>query len=115
MVTREQALTTNEFHHNGCVRDYGPRGGEKDHIERWRRSGATQTWKTHPLWFRLPIKFGLYHSSVITHDNAQHFHVISECPLLDLDPAESEEQVEAPPEYTAPSHRRYARGRGHNW
>lgn len=82
MVTKEQAQRSNEFHANGCIQEIGPRGAIKDHIEKWRRSGATITWKTRPSEFKVPIKYGLRHSGYLTHDNAEHFHIPAECPIL---------------------------------
>jgi len=81
MITKEQALTENEFHSNGCLRVIGPKGGEKDHVERWRRSGQTKTWQTRKGEWSIPIKFGLNHSARLTNFNDEHFHVVSECPL----------------------------------
>lgn len=36
---------------------------------RARRNGRTQTWKTRPSHFRIPIKFGLRGYDAIDHDN----------------------------------------------
>lgn len=96
MVTKEQAVEMytneqtgvvsgykhNEFHAEGCKRVLGPRGGVKEIITRVRRSGKTKIWKTRPLEFRVPVKWGLYESGYINHDCAHNWHVASECPLL---------------------------------
>lgn len=50
--------------------------------EVWRRNGKTQTWKTRPNEFRVPVKHGLYDYSQITTFYAHHWHAASECPLL---------------------------------
>lgn len=34
-----------------------------------RRSGKTQTWKTRPGEFRIPIKYGFRGTGQITHEN----------------------------------------------
>lgn len=81
MVTKAEALTADEFHAEPCTRKVGPRGGITESIERWRRSGRTQTWKTRPDEFRVPIKYGLYKSHEITEHNAGAFHTADACPL----------------------------------
>lgn len=84
MVSKEQALTCNDFHYVGrhpCSRHVGPRGGVQEHVTNVRRSGKTQVWKRNKYRFCVPVKYGLYESDAITEDNAQYFHVVSECPL----------------------------------
>ena len=70
MVTKDQATTANMFHYGDC----------SGRVERWRRNGVTQTWKTRPDEFRTPIKFGLYAYSQLTHHNAADFHTEDDCP-----------------------------------
>lgn len=86
MITKEQALTANEFHfENGahkCRRVIGKRGGITDTIVRVRRNGKTQTWKRDTTRFRVPIKHGMYDYGEITLDNAMNFHTPQDCPLL---------------------------------
>jgi hypothetical protein len=76
MITKEQAMDMNniEFHL------YCPAltGNEKHY--RYRRNGNTQTWKTRPDDFRIPVKYGLYEYGNMTQDNAVNFHLASECP-----------------------------------
>lgn len=80
-ITFEQALNENEFHYDAaCSKTVGPRGGVRIKVERWRRNGATKTWKTRPGEFRLPIKHGMRNYSEITHNSMHLFHVESECP-----------------------------------
>lgn len=55
MITKQQAMTTAAIH--VVV------GGK---CKRWRRNGATQTWKRSPERFRLPVKFGLYQYDQVT-------------------------------------------------
>lgn len=94
MITKAQALdeSIREFH-------YGPRCDQivdantsvskmakphpksRPNVERWRRNGATKTWKTRPNEFRIPVKWGLRDYSYITELNAHEFHVIDDCPL----------------------------------
>lgn len=38
-----------------------------------RRSGQTKTWKTRPEEFEIPVKYGLYESSYITHNNCHEW------------------------------------------
>jgi hypothetical protein len=83
MITKEQALTANEFHfaHSSKI-IVGPRGGQTmPRIEVWRRNGKTKTWKTRPELFRIPVKYGLYDYSYITEKEAQDFHTTEDCPL----------------------------------
>ena len=72
-MTREQALTGNEFHIDRP-------GARVRGCERWRRNGANKLWKRSPERFRIPIKFGLYDYAYITEDNINRFHLASECP-----------------------------------
>lgn len=82
MITYEQAMTTREFHKEGaCTRTVGPRGGVTVKVEVWRRNGKTQTWKTRPGEFRLPIKWGLKCYDAVTDKDAHLLHVAEECPL----------------------------------
>lgn len=75
MVTYEQAISAREFH-------YAP-ACTKTRVERWRRNGKTQVWKTRAGEFSVPVKFGLKSYSYITHNNAHEFHVAGECEVGD--------------------------------
>lgn len=81
MITKAEALTADRFHENGCTRFVGSRGGVTEIVRVWRRNGRTQTWKTRPDEFRVPIKYGLYDYSDITQRTASEFHVVVDCPL----------------------------------
>lgn len=81
MITMEQALTAREFHRNGCARTVGPRGGATVTQEAWRRNGQTQTWKTRPGEFRIPVVYGLRGYDQLTHREAADFHAAEDCPL----------------------------------
>lgn len=70
-ITKQQAETASAFHE-----DHAP-GGK---VYRWRRNGKTQTWKTRPGDFRVPIKYGLYSYGQLTHLEAHRFHTEDECP-----------------------------------
>jgi hypothetical protein len=70
-----------EIHYSTCKRTVGPRGGETVKVETWRVNGACKIWKTRPLEFSVPIKFGLYASSYLTDRNGEDFHLASECNL----------------------------------
>lgn len=41
----------------------------KGNMIRVRRTGQNKTWVTRPNEFRIPIKYGLYQSGYITHEN----------------------------------------------
>jgi hypothetical protein len=88
MITKEQAQQLrygDELHCEvvrKCRRQVGPRGGVKLTIARVRVSGQCQTWKTRPEEFRVPIKYGMYQSSEITHRNASDFHFPQDCPTV---------------------------------
>lgn len=43
--------------------------------KRWRRNGRTQTWKTRPGEFRIPVKHGLYAYGQIRETQAHLFTV----------------------------------------
>lgn len=63
-VTKESALSANEFFSTTMT--------NKDKFKtplRVRRTGKTQTWKTRPNEFKVPVKYGLYESTYITHEN----------------------------------------------
>jgi hypothetical protein len=87
MITKEQAMTLRhgqELHYTGngmCKRTIGPRGGVKESITRVRVSGMCKTWKTRPEEFRVPIKYGLYESGELTHQNCELLHLPDECPI----------------------------------
>ena len=82
MITREQALSEDEFHDNeACFVTTGPRGGVKRTVYLWRRNGATQTWRTRPDDFRIPVKYGMRSYGSITPANAREFHLPADCPL----------------------------------
>lgn len=93
-LTLEQAINGQEFHYEGptyrgyrpagavaCQRTTGPRGGVKITQYRVRRNGRTQTWKTRPGEFRIPVVHGLKGYESITHHDAHMWHVASDCPL----------------------------------
>lgn len=81
MITYEQALTADRFHEDGCTETVGPRGGVTRRVYEWRRNGMTQTWKTRPGKFRVPVKYGMRSYGNIWDGDADRFHVESECPL----------------------------------
>lgn len=85
MLTLEQALNAREFHYTGkheCSFEVGPRGGTKLNITSCRRNGKTQTWKTRPNDFRVPVKYGLYEYAQITNADSNDWHTPEECPAL---------------------------------
>lgn len=73
MVTKEQALTCDMFHDNKYHNADGT-------CQRWRRNGATKTWKRTPNRFRVPVKHGMYHYGYVTNSNAHLIHTEEDCP-----------------------------------
>lgn len=85
-ITREQIedKSVEQFHMGHCKRIYGIRGGVKDVIVTFIRNGKLKTWKTRPTHFHLPIHRGMYNKQSLNHENVGHFHLASECPLIDV-------------------------------
>ena len=84
MITKNQAITADHLHYTGkhdCTIHIGPRGGKRVNITEVRRSGKTQTWKTRPEEFKMPVKYGMYESSYATHENANDWHTPNDCPV----------------------------------
>lgn len=79
MITKQQAIEAHEFHWGECQVLVGPRGGERQVSERWRRNGRTQTWKTRPNDWRVPIKHGLYGYGEIWHTSSSRWHTLEDC------------------------------------
>lgn len=75
-----EALSANEFHFETCTRLVGPRGGISENIIRHRRNGATQTWKTRPTEYRIPVVHGLKHYGNIWH-STRDIHTAENCPI----------------------------------
>lgn len=72
MITKDQALTIDEVHSN-----VQKRNGQ---CYTFKRNGRTQTWKTKPNDFRLPIKnFGLRIYGAVTHESTE-YHAPEDCP-----------------------------------
>ena len=87
MITKNQALTANHLHYTGkhdCTVHIGPRGDKRVNITEVRRTGKTQTWVTRPEHFKLPVKFGLYESTYATHENANDWHILEDCPMREV-------------------------------
>ncbi len=76
MITKEEALTADRFHYEAPIHRAIP---GKTKCEVWRRNGKTQTWKTRPIHFRVPVKHGLYEYSQIWHHDAGTFHTEETC------------------------------------
>jgi hypothetical protein len=81
MLTKNDAMTANEFHYGQCTRTVGPRGGITVHQVVYRRNGATQTWKTRPNEYRIPVKHGMRDYGQIRHYHADVVHTSANCPL----------------------------------
>jgi hypothetical protein len=67
-----------------CHVKVGPRGGEEYVCIRARLNGQMQTWKTRPQDFRQPAKYGMKMGLQITQDNAHHWHLASDCPMVTI-------------------------------
>ena len=63
MITKNQAMTENNFEHVSVKNADGSPA-------RCRSNGKCKTWKTRPAEFRLPVKHGLYDYFYIDQDNA---------------------------------------------
>ena len=68
MITKEQALTANNFTSTHRTNADGT-------PQRFRRNGKTKTWKRQPERFEIPVKYGLYGYGYITENNANQFNV----------------------------------------
>lgn len=90
MLTKDQALTADTFHEGPCSFTVGPRGGTALKIHEWRRNGKTQTWKTRPEDYRVPVKHGLYAYGQLTPINAYAVHCPEDCPALQAAAAHQE-------------------------
>lgn len=85
MITKDEAINLGygaELHYGNCSLIIGPRGGRTIKETRVRVSGRCQTWKTRPKEFRVPVKYGLYNSFAMTEYNAEDFHLLEQCPLI---------------------------------
>jgi len=80
-ISYRQALSEREFHYGQCSKEVGPRGGVKVHMVVVRRNGMTQTWKTRPTEFSIPVKHGLKNAFRIGQADAHLWHAASDCPL----------------------------------
>lgn len=87
MITYAQALRGREFHFGECKRTDGPRGGVTIKVTRVRRNGMTQTWKTRPTEFSIPVKHGLKNAFRITDKDADQWHTAEDCPLTQSEQA----------------------------
>ena len=61
-VTKENQEGVEEFYHISKTNFTGRM--------KVRRTGKTKVWKTRPLEFKIPVKYGLYEFGYITQDNA---------------------------------------------
>ena len=70
-ITREQAERTTEFHQvlNRSEDSTLPANGQTFKHNVWRVSGKCKTWKRTPERFEVPVKYGMYQSSVVTNDS----------------------------------------------
>lgn len=66
-VTKENQENAAEFFHVKLTNTTGS--------VRVRRNGKTKTWKTRPLEFQIPVKYGLRDCFYITQHNAKEWEV----------------------------------------
>jgi hypothetical protein len=66
MILLIQSISRNRFEHKTEKNADGSR-------LRARRNGMTQTWKTRPNEFKIPIKIGLCGYGYITHETADQW------------------------------------------
>lgn len=71
MITKNDAMTAREF----TFKIVNPKHKRFGEIAKCRRNGKTQTWKTRPNDFKIPVKYGLYEYFYITNENADQFDV----------------------------------------
>lgn len=64
-LSMSDALNESYFHVAGSLRKNGE-------CQLWRRNGSTQTWKTRPTEYRIPVKNGLKNFGYITHTTEAH-------------------------------------------
>lgn len=81
MITKEQALTEDIFHEDGCRIETGPKGKVTAICRQWRRNGKTKTWKKNPECFEVPVKYGLRAYGRITRDTTG-IHAACDCPVF---------------------------------
>lgn len=81
MITKEQALTANEFHYGKCSVTIGPRGKRTERVYRWRRNGKTKVWVKSPNSFRVPVKYGLRGYNYIDEGTAPNWHTAEDCQI----------------------------------
>lgn len=78
-LDRDNAITAQYFHHgDDCAQSVtvGPRGGiTYPRTESWRRNGRTQTWKSRPAGFRIPVKYGMYAYGQLIEADSERWHV----------------------------------------
>lgn len=70
MVTKDEALVARFFEHVELKNADGS-------AVRCRATGKCKTWKTRPDEFKLPVKYGLYHSFYINEENAYCWVAVS--------------------------------------
>jgi hypothetical protein len=71
MITIEQAMLLS---HGDVIHQNDDENADGTCV-RWRVSGKIKLWKTRPLEFRVPLKYGMYDNGEITHRNAHLFHM----------------------------------------
>ena len=81
MITKDQAIKSNEFHRGECYKIRGQKRRVEICSTIVRRAGQTKTWKRSTEKFRVPVKHGLNTWFWITEVNCEDWHILEDCPL----------------------------------
>jgi hypothetical protein len=68
LVNRQNCESANRFEHVSM------KNADKTPL-RVRRNGKTKLWKTRPNEFKIPVKYGMYEYSYITHENCDQWNI----------------------------------------
>lgn len=71
-ITKDQAINVGYFHNNT------ERNADSTCV-RYRRNGSTQTWKTRPDEWRIPVKYGLKGAFSLRQYDAGQVHAAEDC------------------------------------
>ena len=77
MITKQEAMDLDI----GQVIYHGKNRDSKNYPQKWRVNGKTQTWKTRPNDFKVPLKHGMYDWWYLQPSNVEDFHHSRNCPF----------------------------------
>lgn len=75
IITLDMAKRLKVGQHIYMKNHYDSRGCRR----RWKVNGVPKTWKTHPDWVKVPLKYGLYDYGYLDNDNLEHFSMEDDC------------------------------------